>query len=469
MLRASMAALMVSLGAPGDPVGASGDYVVYSLGADQTVTTTDTKVSLDTPDHLDAGSYSAASGTVTVTDAGLYLVIAQMSADRSATGTDRSALETTVRVNGSVVAGTRTDSYIRRITSDAVNCCAFGIYSLAAGDTLDLYAQRLNGSGSDCRLLGSTTTYNTGVTAITVVRLDDTEPVCIVEALVADNINPATTNGEIDVPWSSNVAVDEGFAHSETVDNDEINLDEAGRYLVVYSDSYSRVSSSSRTNVYARLKLDGADVAGSWSSNYTRGAPQSLLRGSISCATIVETSSADQKLKLTISTEGGNTAKTREHAKARMVVYKLPSGARSFKVGSTSTENIGSTTDLTLDFSSSEWIDAGYSLVSNQVTVANASPTLLLSGVVSDPGNTDRVTPWQRFYVDGAEQLIGTSSAYARNVGGMEMTANASGAVFEVGGSQTVDVRSLSRVVDGTANPRVASTGAFCGLDLASL
>ena len=157
---------------------AAGDYIVYALTSDETIAletgagTGGSKVTLDSV--VDSvGSWSPSSGTVTVANTGPHLVIAHMAMDRAATGANRTSAELKIHVNGSLVSGCYTDGFIRRNNlADEANDCAFGIYDLTASDTIELYKQRINLAGSDGRLLGSTTTYNTGVTALTVIELN---------------------------------------------------------------------------------------------------------------------------------------------------------------------------------------------------------------------------------------------------------------------------------------------------------
>ncbi len=113
------------------------------------------------------------------------------------------------------------------------------------------------------------------------------------------------------------------------------------------------------------------------------------------------------------------------------------------------------------------WLDAAYSLSTNQVTVP-AGDFLMFHGVQTDAGSGSRVEPWQRFNVGGADNIYGTASEYSRHTGGLDMTAPTAGTVASVGSSTAIDVQSNSLGASGSL-PRIASTGGFVGLDLSSL
>lgn len=464
---------------------AGGDYIVYALtGADETVALETgaelggSKVTLDNEVYADSG-FSTASGTITVSNAGTYFVIAHMAADRDASATGRSSIETKVHINGSLVSGCFTDGFIRR-TSSADECsdCAFGLYELSASDTIELYKQRINLAGPDARLVGSTTTYNTSKTSLTVIEMNSDRDLLVLEATSTSDINPQTENSAIDVPWDVNTRVDSGsFTHSTTVNPAEITL-AAGRYLVTYSDTYSRDTDTSiRTGVYARLQLDGADIPGSQSNSYMRGSQsgESILRGNLSCATIFD-ATASQVLKLVVAAEGSGVsiAKTRLTDVARLCVYRMDGSESSWKAVSTSTQSIGATATTTVIYDSSAapgWVDAAYTLSGNLVRVPISSKFLCLHSVMADDGATNRCAPWQHFWVDSSiDNLYGSGNRYARNNGGMEMVAPTIGAVVSstVGPVTNIGVRNASRATGGSID-RVASTGGFCGLDLSTI
>lgn len=464
---------------------AGGDYIVYALtGADETVALETgaelggSKITLDNEVYADSG-FSTASGTITVSNAGVYFIINHMAADRGAAGAARTSFETKIHINGSLVSGCFTDGFIRRSASaDECSDCAFGMYELSASDTIEMFKQRVNLLGSDGRLVGATTTYNTSKTSLTVIEMNTDRDLLILEATSTSDINPQTENSDTDVPWDVNRRVDsDSFTHSETVNPAEITL-AAGRYLVTYSDTYSRdTDTNGRTGVYARLVLDGTAIPGSYSNNYLRGSQsgESILRGNLSCATIFD-ATASQVLKLVVAAEGNGVAiaKTRLTDVARMCVYRMDGSESSWKVVSTSTQDIGSTVTTKLIYDSTSapgFLDGAYILGIDLVQVPINSKFLCLHSVVGDNGSSNRNTPWEYFQVDSSiDNLYGTGNRYARNSAGMEAVVPTCGSVISstAGPITDIQVRNASRAASGILN-RMASTGGFCGLDLSTI
>jgi hypothetical protein len=452
------------------PVSAIGDSIVYAMTATtSTVTLTEATAPLDTEVQNNSATYSTSSGVITVSTTGTYLIINHASVDRGTSGSNRTSAETFLHINGSLVTGSYTDGYIRRNSgSDECTSCAFGIYELTANDTIEMRSLRINGAGSSGRLVGNSTTYTDAKTSLTMVRLDENAATCILEGAVGDTSSLTASDSFDDQTWTTQTRLDSGYTHVSG--SADIQLDAAGRYLVCYSNSWLRATdNSTRTGVYERLDLAGSDVGGSYANNYIRGSQnaESILRGNNSACTIIETTSANQILKLKSAREAGAITCDRLPLKSRICIYKLDS-VTSFKVGSTSTENISPSTKTTVTYDSSEWLDSGYSLSTNQITCSNASKYLLLNTMEGDIPTSTRAEPYQKIAVSGFDNVYGTGSGYSRNGGAMYKSSPNLGIVSDVGASGTVEVNTISgsSAVNCT---RVANSGGFCGIDLNTL
>lgn len=447
-----------------------GDAIVYSLASGtQTLSTTESTISLDTVVMTDAESYSTSSGVITVLTSGLYLIINHLAVDRGTTGSNRTSGESFLHINNTLVSGCYTDGYIRRSSSaDEFSDTAYGIYELSANDTVELRQLRINSAGSDGRIIGNATTYATANSALTIIKLDDSATCCILEGASGDTSSLTSNDSFADQTWTTQTRLDTGFTHTSGSAN--IQLDAVGKYIVMYSNSWSRdTDSASRVGVYERLNLDGSAVGGSWDNNYIRGSQsaESITRGNNSSCTIVETTSVNEIIKLEAAKEASAINCSRLPLKSRICIYKLPDDARSARATLTGTQNMASTTEVTMGYNVSDWMDTGFSLASNQITCANAGNYLFLTAAHADTGVT-RNEPWQWFRVDSVKVNHGTGSGYNRNSGSMQKVSPNVGVVSAVDASDAVDVRNDSLASNGTAN-MVGGSGAFCALDLSTL
>ena len=452
------------------PVSQVGDSIVYSLQtADETINLTESTVTLDTVVQSDAATFSESSGVITVSTTGTYFIINHMAADRNTSGSNRTSVETFLFINGSLVTGAYTDGYIRRTNgADEYSDCSYGIYDLTAGDTVEMRKLRINAAGSDGRLVGLSTTYIPAKTTLSMVRLDETAATCILEANGTDTSSLTVTDAFVDQTWSVQTRVDSGYTHVSGSAN--IQLDAIGRYLVCYSNSWQRATdTATRTGVYERLDLSGSDVPGTFDNNYLRGSQnaESILRGNNSSATIIETTSVNEILKLKAAREGGAITCDRLPLKSRICIYKLDS-SKAFKIDSTSTENISPAAETTATYDSSVFIDAGFSLATNQVTVTDGSKFLFLTGIEGDIPVAARSEPFHRIRVNGINSNNGTGLGYSRSSGGMYKASPTAGIIASIGNSETVEVR-MNTLSTASNCTRVANSSGFCGLDLNSL
>ncbi len=452
------------------PVSVIGDSIVYAMTATtEVLNLTESTIGLDTESQIDTPTFSTSSGVVTVSTTGTYLVINHLAVDRGATGTNRTSGESFLHINGALVSGAYTDGYLRRSTSsDEFTDCAFGIYDLTANDTIEIRKLRINGSGSDGRVVGNVTTYTAAKTALSMVRLDESAACCILEGAAGDTSQITLDNTFADQTWTTQTRVDTGFTH--VAGSADIQIDAIGRYLVTYSNSWSRaVDDATRTGIYERLDLAGSDIPGTAANNYIRGTQngEQITRGNNSTCTIFETTAINQIIKLKSAREGGAITCDRIPLKSRICIYKLDS-SKAFNIGSTSTENIAPLTEVTATYDASAFLDTGFALATNQVTVTDAGKFLLLNTMESDNPSATRTETDQHIRINGVNNEFGTGGGYSRNTASMYKTSPNVGIIASVGSSEIVEVR--TKTAAGGANAtRVANTGAFCGLDLSTL
>lgn len=449
---------------------AIGDHIVYSLASGtETLNLTESTISFDTVVNTpNADTFTTSSGVVTIQETGLYLIINHLAVDRGTTGSNRTSGESFLHINNTLVSGAYTDGYLRRSSaSDEFSDCAYGIYELTANDTVEVRKLRVNGAGSDGRVLGNVTTYATANTALSIVRLDNDQPCCILEGASGDTVS-LTSAATAFPTFTTQTRLDTGFSHTSGSGN--ITIADAGKYLVMYSNSWERTTdNATRTGVVDLLQLNGSAIGGTWDNNYIRGSQsgEQITRGNNSSATIIETTTSNALLRLVSFREDGAITCNRLPLKSRICIYKLNDDAVTGRAELTGTQNMASTTEVTFGYDNEIWADTGISFASNQFTCTNASNYLMLTAAHSDTGVT-RNEPWEWFQVNGSKVNYGTGSGYNRNSGGMQMTSPTVGLMASVGAGQAVRVRNDSLASNGTANA-VSGTPAFCILDLATL
>ena len=468
-LRVSAGVGTMSLTTPGAAVGSKvGDSIVYALtDTTEVLSTTESNVAFDSNPQTDADTFSSSAGVITAKVTAPYLIINHLAVDRGASGTNRTSGESFIHVNAALVAGAYTDGYIRRSSNaDEFSDTAYGLYDLTANDTIAMRKLRINTAGSDGRVVGNITTYNPSKTALSLIKLDSAASTCILTGAAGDTSTLTAADSFVSQTWTTQTRLDAGFSH--TAGTSGVTIADAGTYLVGYSNSWQRnTDNTTRAGVFERLRLDGADVAGSFDNTYIRGSQsgESITRGNNSSCTIIKTTDA-QVLTLVSSAEAGFIGCSRLPEKSQLFIYKISDG-KTFKATSTSTQDVGTATEFTLDYSVSAWMDAGFSLASNQITMANAGKMLILNSMETDSPTGARAEPFQYIRLNSFNSYYASGSGYSRNTGSMNKATPNVGLVTTVSAADTLEIRGLS--LGALLSTRVANSGGFAGVDLSTL
>lgn len=427
----------------------------------------------DTEDHRDSSLYNAiSSGEVRVLSDGLYLVMASLVADRLG-GSNRSTVRGFVRINDTAKP-VGASIFIRRVSGhDSDETTMAGIFRLSANDDIELGAEKLH-SGSDAYWTGSVNSNTTQNSSMTVLRLNKNNPfISLTNTGTANDQQLTADDTDTDMNWNSQTEIDTDFyTHSTSTNPDEITLKQAGKYLVCYTNYWERLTDdATRTGVYERLQLDGTTVPGTFSNNYIRGSQsgESILKSHNNAITLIETTSADQVVKLTAAREAGAITCERKSTESSIQIYLLHGNEEVFSVGSTSTENVGSTTGFVPTFDSTDFIDSNYSLSSNQITVTGNKSLLMGGAYHTDSSDSARVAPRLSMRANATESLLFAGAGYNRSDGTMQRTSPQVVGIVEPTDGQTVDLFNISTAVSGTSTNRVASSGRFWGLDINTL
>jgi hypothetical protein len=431
-------------------------------------------IDLDTEDNRDSSIFGAlSSDAFQVNSTGTYLILACGALDRVG-GSNRSAAKFRIKYGSTWLTGWA-ETFIRRASGhDSDEAMLYAIEELTGGSTLKLFTQEINSSGSDAYWTGSNNSYTTINSSLTALRLNKNNPLCILEATTAKNHQITANDTDSDMEFDTQVTIDtDYFEHSTTTDADEITLKNAGKYLVCYADKWKRnTDNSERTGMIGRLKLDSSDVAGSWSNNYLRGSQsgEQILEGTLNALTLIETTSANQKLKLSVFREAGAITCERLPEDSRISIYMLHGNEETFSIGSSSTQSLGSTTAKIPDFDSSDWIDSNFTLSSDEIQVTGAKNMLYGGGLYINNANADRVAPRLTLRVNAIESPLYADAAYQRNSGGMESAAINVAGIGEPTDGQKIGAYFVSTAGNTTSyNTREAGSGRLWGIDIDTL
>lgn len=255
-------------------------------------------VTMDTDDELDTG-YSRASGDITLSEAGRYLVTTNVHFVSTQASRNR-LIATRLTLNGYEVEGTRVTALMSGDNS-ALDGVASYVGLIEATTTNQIL--RLQGAcvGEQC---GRTTNAANG-TAISIVKLPDTvETVSVYEAGGGQQID-ATDDP---ILWDTNVRVNStAFSHSTTSNTSRVTVNAADNYLF-FSSFYNSQSVPSTTIIdpHWEWRLNGStkfaygsfsavnrgdeSTYGAWHSGASGGAVLSNL----SASDYVETVNTDE-------------------------------------------------------------------------------------------------------------------------------------------------------------------------------
>lgn len=427
----------------------------------------------DTEDSRDTDIFDAeSSGSVNIKADGLYLIMFHGLLFRLG-GSNRSSAEARLEINGSPVP-VETSLFIRRSDGhDYDSKMSYAILRLSNTDDVSFAVKENDGTGtqSDAYFSQHVSPYS----SFTIIRLNENNPYMMLSCSGTGADHQLTADDtDQDVEFNVQDEIDtDYFAHSTSVNPDEITIKYPGKYLVAYSDVWERLTdNATRTGVYERLQLNGSNVAGSWSNCYIRGSQnsESITFGSNAAMTLIETTTTDQVLKLVAAREAGAITNERKSTRSSIMLYQLHGNEETFSIGSSSTENLGSTTGLVPDFSTTDWIDSNFSLSSDEITVTGAKDMLIGGGVHTDGGSTIRVATKWTLRLESVENARFGSAGYSRVDGTMARQSPNVAGVISAADSETIGLYNISYAGnESSACQRVANSGRFWGIDLGTL
>jgi len=394
-------------------IAQSPSFPIFSVYRDaagwENITTSAQTLSWDTP--VSSNAEIPINGTNTSFDMqvwGHYLVMYSVPVE-SSWGSDRSEIQSWLRINGSAASPySYSSSYIRRVDGDFEWYNEWAVVvDVAAGDDVELRMQKTDTHSATERRTANRSGIN-------LLKLDDNWNYARVRPSSAQAITPVWQSVNL---WTNDELDSAGYS----ISGNDVTLKEAGKYLVTYS--LGAVTTwTDRTNNETRLTLWGMEIDATRSTAYIRAQRWSFT-GIASYVGIIESSSINQVLNLEVRRESSLQGTTNDTIplKSWLTITKLPDSAdyvRVWELGGG--QDISNTaTPLTFDTT----IEQGTSLVHNgvsesEIDITTAWDYLMFHSIYNAQeveNNASRENPYLRWQVSWIDVEYWVSGSYNRH------------------------------------------------------
>ncbi len=389
-------------------LGAAGDIAIYrAASADEAITTASFDHTWDTTHREDSATYELDTNNVSVKcKAGHHLVLYSARFD-STSGANRSEVQSQIRLAGANQPIGWSQGYIRRANNDDELITAGGGIVEVAGDddVVSLRSFRTDSNGAGVKRFSN-------ASAIQLVKLDDAWDYCRLSR-TNNATGPGTSFGA--VAYNRQDELDAGsFAH--TNGSADITLKAAGHYLVLANTYLRHTGGSRRCGFVQRLTLDGTQIAGSRTTVYMRGNSESCLDGAATAAMIIETTSANQVLKVQCMKEDGQAAANIIGARTAVTIAKLPDTAEYIRLDDSGTDDFNPGTTTALGWDTELEYDHCFTHNDSRIGVTEDDDYLFFCTLYDNDDDNERVQWWQRWRKNGSTIYpYGTTGRYSRN------------------------------------------------------
>ncbi|HEU0022610.1 MAG TPA: hypothetical protein VFR55_13195 [Dehalococcoidia bacterium] len=407
---------------------------------------------------------------------GHYLVLYGSRFD-STSSTNRSEIQSQLRLAGADLPIGWSQGYIRRSGgADEAFTSGGGIINVVGDDdALILRSFRTDANSA----AGVQRAAN--ASGIQVLKIDDTWDYARLKR-TTPQVGP-TSATYLAVQYDSQDELDIGsFSHSTSVNPEAITLKTAGHYLVI-ANTYSSLPDSvnGRTVVNQKLTLDGSDIDGTLTTVYIRGDQNSnsTQEGAVSTGAIIETSSANQVLKVEVNRGAGANVLTINQddtgatvQRTAVTIAKLPDGADYIRLSDSGTDNMNPASLTPMGWDTEYEIDTlsfTHPAADSRIEVNYGGEYLFLTTLYAANATQGSREVYNQGWTKNGGPLIqyGQSGNFNRNSGGANDAGNWSGFIahdLAAGDYIEVEVQAL-----GNSGTVAADVKGIQGVRLASL
>lgn len=241
------------------------DYARLRPTSAQAITTSWQDLDLTTSDELDSGTFSLSGSSLTLGDAGKYLVTYNVG--WVTTGTDRTNNEARLMLDGAEIDSTRSTFYIRAQEGSFTGIASYVwiIETSSINQVLTLEIQR------ESTLAGTTNDTVPTKTGLTVVKIPDSADYVRISENPAAGAQDITT--AVNTPLTFDTTLEQGSdLEHDTINTSEIDINTTWDYMFLHSvyNSRSDTSNGPRENPYLEWQVSGSTVGYGTSGSYNR-------------------------------------------------------------------------------------------------------------------------------------------------------------------------------------------------------
>jgi hypothetical protein len=396
--------------------------------------------------------------------AGYYIVIYNLASEDNG-GALRSEILTELALDGAIRVFGKARTYIRREEGcDEGYNHGLTIFKVTESVPLSVKYKRTDNNA------GGNTRERSNLSSLTIVYLGEDLEMC---QLVMDTNVQITSGGWTGVKWDGEGEVNtDAFAHSTSVDNEELTLKRAGRLYLVFVNTYWWNNTANRGQISVRATLNRVPLEHSYGGSYTRGTVDSCQDAVPVQAFLVDNETANHVLEIQVRDDGPSHGVAASNC--ALVAVCLPSTAKAILLhdtaGGTSCDTAG--VEIPWDTEDRKDSDFGHSGSSDDVSMKrDGGDYLFLASVRNTRGagvnRYGNLIEWR----DG-------STAYTRGSFGIfnrgDIGLNAAGVggivLYNVSKDDIVDLYMQDESTSaGTAPALYADCSGLCGLYLNSL
>ena len=412
-----------------------GEIAIYREAvALDAITTANFDHDWDTTVREDTDSFGQAGANITLKSTGHYLVMYGARFDSSG-GSNRSETQSQLRLAGADLPIGWSQGYIIRSNGyDEAFTAGGGIIDVAtADDVLVLRSFRTDDNSAGVQRAPNTS-------GIQLVKLNDSWDYARLKRTTTQAGPTDTTY--VAVQYNSQDELDTGsFAHSTSVNPENITLVTAGHYLVMANTYGTTGASTQRTVVQQKLTLDGSDIDGTLTTVMIRGT-QSTTEGAASIGTIIETTSANMVLNvevnrvagtatITLNEDGGGTTVQR----SAVTIVKLPDTADYIRLDDSGTDDMNPASWTAMGWNTEDELDTAsftHPVTDSRIEVDVADDYLFFTTLYSDTLLSGRGYYSQGWSKNGGTVITyGQTGKAARGVPPLDNSGNWSGFIAE--------------------------------------
>jgi hypothetical protein len=400
--------------------------------------------------------------------AGHHLVLYNARFD-STGGSSRSEIQSNLSLGGAPLATGWSQGYIRRADTQDETITAGGaiIEAGAGGQLLQLQSFRTDDNSGDTAIRAD------GDTAIQLLKLDDSWDYLRLaghDGGGTDQVLPADDSTWSPVEYNQELEKDAGSF--DYAIGTGVTLKQSGHYLV-FANTYAD-GASERSALIQRLTLDGAEIPGSKTNVYFRGAGQnSCEEGSATIGVIIETTGTNQVLGVEVRQSDNDGTLTVVGPNTALTMVKLPDTADFVRlIDDSGDQDVNAVGQLAFDDAGSQLeVDTAFSHDTgtdpSRVGAGTAGDYLFFSSFFIADDGTARAFPNLGWQVNGTGGLAdhGQTGRYSRDLGPQE-AGNWGG--FMTGLSAADYVETLTEPLGNTGS-NIASVLALQGVSVDSL